>query len=187
MLAPRNIEGAVLALDLGTYCGWAIRRIDKSIDFGEQAFPRKPGEAEGLRLYRFFNFLRRKVRDEQVGFISFEDVLFQSTQAQTRLWSGWMTSVLLVSQIEKIGCKGFATNVVKLTASNYGNAGKKRMTAAARSLYDVKLYDGDDNVADALCTLYTAEQWIIGRLKIPEKKPKRRPSKKTKNPQPELL
>lgn len=188
MLAPRNIKGAVLALDLGTYCGWAVRREDNSIDSGEQTFTREANESEGKRIYRFFNWLRRKVREERVGFIAYENVLFQSTQAQTRLWSGWMTCVLLVAEFERTGCKGFGTNVVKLTASNYGAAGKQRMVAAANRLYDLNLNrEHDENEADAFCTLYTAEQWIVGRLKEPEKKRKRRPSKRKKSAQSEMF
>lgn len=188
MLAPRNIEGALLALDLGTYCGWAVRRTDNSIVSGEQSFPRQANESEGKRLYRFFNWMRRKVREEQVGFIAYENVQFQSTQAQTRLWSGWLTCVLLVSEFERAGCKGFGTGVVKLTASNYGHAGKQRMVEAANRLYDLNLnHEFNENEADALCTLYTAEQWIVGRLREPEKKSKSRPSKKKKSPQSEMF
>lgn len=187
MLASRNVEGAVLALDLGTYCGWAVRRIDQSIDYGEQPFQRKSGEPEGKRLYRFMQWLRLKVKQEQVGLIAFEDVLFQSSQAQTRLWSGWLTCTLLAAEYANIGAKGFPTNVVKQTASGHGGAGKPRMMASAKSLYAIERMI-DDNEADALCTLHTCEMWLAGRLHLPSKRSKGAPKKrKAKQKQDELF
>jgi len=139
------------------------------------------GDTEGKRLWRFIMWLRSEVKQRNVGFLTYEDVRFQSTQAQTRLWSGWLTCVLLVGEFEKIPVKGFATNTVKLTAS-----GKKRMQYAAKSLFNTKILP-EENEADALCTLYTAELWADGKLLVDVPKKSRRQTSKKKDPQGVLL
>ena len=176
-METQNTDGAVLALDLGTYCGWARRDVDGSVQYGEQPFKKQAYDSEGKRIWRFMQWLRLQISTNNVQFLAFEDVQFQSTQAQTRLWSGWLTVTLLTAEYARIPCKGFPVGTVKLTASGNGHAGKKRMQYAAMSIYNLDTLPGEDE-ADALCVLRTAELWRSGKLVMAEKKKKPRKSKK---------
>lgn len=154
---------------------------------GEVQFGRKPDEREGVRLHRFYNWLRGMVRAHKAAWIVFEDVKFQSTQAQTRLWSGWLAMALLVAEQERVQIRGFGTNVVKMVASGKGNAGKERMRHTARDRWQLD-YLPTDNEADALCCLYTFTQWANGKFAPVEKdKTRARAKRKQKDPQTQLF
>jgi Holliday junction resolvasome RuvABC endonuclease subunit len=174
-----RITGAVLALDLGTHCGFALRKESRVVKSGENTFDKKKDDDDGERLFRYLQWLRYEVRSNNVKLITYEEVNFVSSQLQHRLWCGWMTSTLLVAKIEKVAVRGFATNVVKLAASGHGAAGKPRMMAAAKSHFGLGVLP-EENEADALCVLYTTERWNEGSLVIPEKKKKPRKSKAKK-------
>lgn len=179
-------SGAVLALDLGTYLGWAMRLPDGTLKSGETAFTKQTHDREGTRLWRFMQWLLGEIRNKGVDWVFFENVEFQSTQKQTRLWSGWLTCVLLAAEFEKIGVRGFGVSTIKLTASGQGNAGKARMQAASKSLFGLDRLPRE-NEADALCTLFTGELWLKGKLALSEKqKPKLR-SRKSRSAQSNLL
>lgn len=55
--APLDTAGTILALDLGTSTGWALRRTDSVIASGTASF--KPGryEGAGMRFLRFAQWL----------------------------------------------------------------------------------------------------------------------------------
>lgn len=138
-----------LAIDIGTNTGFSVSKAgDPIFSFSGTwllAEPKELQEAKKLGLER-----RRDIRfvklhslicdtlDEfNIERIVFEDVLFQSSQAQTQLWSRltgalWAASLTAPCEIE---VQAVPVNTLKLFATGYGGADKSMMAEALKKKY----------------------------------------------------
>ena len=71
-----NMKTTILALDLGTQTGWALRSQDNSIHSGSQSFKSQRFEGGGMRFLRFKRWLTEiKGASVQIDAVYFEETL----------------------------------------------------------------------------------------------------------------
>lgn len=173
----------ILAIDLGTTTGWAIRDAGGTIRAGSVrlasekqlvAQRKARGDRRGdMRIRALWEFLEDM--DETVGFdsIVFEDVQFMRSTAQGQLWPSFRTVVWLYAYQNDKLVECLATGKLKLFATGCGSATKETMSAAWARCHPetVRFFDGalhlvdndailDDNAVDALHLLYWAEKTL---------------------------
>lgn len=149
--------GAILALDLGTRTGWAVRMRDGAIASGSESF--KPGRFEGggMRFVRFHRFLDDLA--EAVGgidLIHFEEVRRHLGTDAAHVYGGLMGVLTAWAEVRDVPYQGVAVQDIKKHATGKGNADKAAVIAAMR---ERGYAPEDDNHADALALLH----WAIDR------------------------
>lgn len=141
---------AVLALDLGTKTGWAIRHVDDRIASGVTVFEARGGI--GFRFLRFRAWLT-EIKNAGGGLkaVYYERVDFSTTTEQSRTIFGFEATLTAWCEHHGIPYRGVAVSTLKKFATGSGRAKKPDMIAAAQALgHDVK----SDDEADALMILY---------------------------------
>ena len=152
--APR---AAILALDLGTTTGWAVRLPDGSITHGVIRFQPQRFEGGGMRYLRFRRWLDeiRETSGAQaalsgLGSIYFEEVRRHLGVDAAHAYGGFLATLTSWCEHHAIPYQGVPVGTIKRYATGKGNAGKAEMIAAARSQGHAVT---DDNEADALALL----------------------------------
>lgn len=173
----------ILAIDLGTTTGWAIREGNGRLAAGsielanerQLALQRKlRGDRRGdRRIFSLWEFLEDM--DESVGFdaMVFEDVQFVRSTAQAHLWASFRTTIWLYAHLHERLVECLATGKLKIFATGAGSATKEMMAAwlAKTQPETVRFYDGalrlidndkilDDNAVDATHLLLWAEKTL---------------------------
>lgn len=153
------MTGAVLALDLGTKLGWAIRHADARIESGARDFSPERHEGDGLRFLRFRAWLhdtkrRLEAAGEQIGLIRYERVDFirPGQVYAAHVWGGNWATVTTWAEHHGIACEGVPVGTIKRAVTGKGNAKKPAIMAAIRAMgFDPRTTDE----ADALAVLHT--------------------------------
>ncbi|MCG6560599.1 hypothetical protein MB818_20515 [Ruegeria sp. 1NDH52C] len=144
----------ILALDLGTTTGWALRGYDGLITTGTASF--KPGRyyGGGMRYLRFTNWLTELDRlSGPIAAIWFEEVRRHAGTDASHIYGGLMASLTSWGELRGIPYEGVPVGTIKRHATGHGNANKQAMIAAARA----RGYSpADDNEADAIAILHWA-------------------------------
>lgn len=156
----------ILALDLGTRCGWAY--LDGAHrESGVQVFDVKRGESPGMRYLRFNGWLATwdpasphgvKVR---LDLVIYEQTLARAAAsfAQSEIATGFATRAQEFCARHTIEHTAVWPSALKKWLTGKGNAKKEDMLRAAR----LKLNLGgivDDNEVDAIALLaYAQEMW----------------------------
>lgn len=144
-------DTAVLALDLGTTTGWALRGADGRIVSGSQSF--KPGRFEGggMRYLRFRRWLTEtKAAADGLAEVHFEEVRRHAGVDAAHAYGGFLATLTAWCEHHGIPYSGVPVGVIKKHATGRGNADKAAMLDAVRALgHDPQ----DDNEADALALL----------------------------------
>lgn len=147
-------DRAVLALDLGTTTGWAVRDTSGMITSGNASF--KPGRFEGggMRYLRFTRWLDEIARlVGAIGLINYEEVRRHVGTDAAHVYGGLMGTMQAWCELRGIPYRGVPVGTIKRHATGKGNAGKPEMIAAAEARgFTV----ADDNQADALALLFWA-------------------------------
>lgn len=149
------LSGTILALDLGTTTGWALRSSDGLITSGTASF--KPGRYDGggMRYLRFTNWLAELERlSGPVAAIWFEEVRRHAGTDAAHVFGGLMASLTSWAEIRGIPYQGVPVGTIKKHATGKGNAPKQAMIDAARAR---GFSPADDNEADAIAILH----WVI--------------------------
>ena len=144
----------ILALDLGTTTGWAIRGFDGLITSGTASF--KPGRYDGggMRYLRFTNWLTELDRlSGPIATIWFEEVRRHAGTDAAHVYGGLMASLTSWGELRGIPYAGVPVGTIKHHATRKGNANKDAMIAAARAR---GFSPADDNEADAIAILHWA-------------------------------
>ena len=154
MTQPENTPRCVLALDLGTTTGWAIRGHDGLITTGTASF--KPGRYDGggMRYLRFTNWLTELDRlSGPISAILFEEVRRHAGTDAAHVYGGLMASLTSWGELRRVPYEGVPVGTIKRHATGHGNAPKQAMIVAARA----RGYSpADDNEADAIAILHWA-------------------------------
>lgn len=162
----------VLALDLGTHTGWAVRSSwphlcgHSVIESGVQDFSKKRGESNGMLFYHF----NRWLRDMQCGELSctgFNLVVWEQAHhrggAATSMALGLSTRVEEFCAINGIEHASVHSATLKKFATDDGRASKELMIAHYHAIYgDPARKVTDDNECDALWLLQYAIKEILG-------------------------
>lgn len=148
----------VLALDLATATGWALRDARGQLTSGVQSFALRSGESSGLRLLRFRRWLREVLELGEVRLVAYEQpVIHRKRRQLNRSVAHNLEGVLLPELEGQVDYVSPTPAEVKKHATGRGNASKEQMVEAARKRWQRDVQD--DNEADALCVLaWTLEE-----------------------------
>ncbi len=144
----------ILALDLGTTTGWALRGFDGLVTTGTASFKPSRYDGGGVRYLRFTNWLTELDRlSGPVGTIWFEEVRRHAGTDAAHVYGGLMASLTSWAELRGIPYEGVPVGTIKRHATGKGNANKAAMIAAANAR---GFSPADDNEADAIAILHWA-------------------------------
>ena len=149
----------ILALDLGTVTGWALRH-NYVITSGTQSFKPQRYEGGGMRYLRFARWLDEiLVSVGSIDALYFEEVRRHVGTDAAHVYGGLLAHLTAWCEAQGIPYQGVPVGTIKKHATGKGNADKAAMLTAMRA----KGYaPTDDNEADALALLHwTIEQRVI--------------------------
>ena len=147
----------LLALDLGTITGWALRDSDGSITSGAESFRPQRFEGGGMRFLRFKRWLTElKAVADGIDALHFEEVRRHASTDAAHAYGGFLATLTAWCEHHQIPYQGVPVGTIKKHATGKGNASKGEMIAAMSALGHAPV---DDNEADALALLH----WAIGQ------------------------
>ena len=152
----------ILALDLGTTTGWALRGSDGHITSGSESFRPQRFEGGGMRYLRFKRWLTEiKQSCDEIDCLHFEEVRRHVSTDAAHAYGGFLATLAAWCEHHQIPYQGVPVGTIKKHATGKGNAGKEDVIAAIRARGHAPV---DDNEADALALLHWAvEQHALER------------------------
>jgi hypothetical protein len=154
VIVPASGTPVLLALDLGTSTGWAIRGHEGLITSGTVSL--RPGRFDGggMRYLRFTNWLAELDRlSGPIASIWFEEVRRHAATDAAHVYGGLMATLTAWAELRGVPYEGVPVGTIKRHATGKGNAPKQAMIAAARAR---GFSPADDNEADAIALLLWA-------------------------------
>ena len=159
-----NDESVVLALDLGTTMGYALRADDR-IYSGTWLFQPRKSEGKGMRFLRFAKELERLHEEYDIDDVFYEEVMshtrrddkgFHFATKAAQIYGGFVAVLTGWCEVKGIGYTGVGVSTIKKYATGKGNAKKDVMIAMAKA----RGWDPDtSDEADALWLL----DWAVNR------------------------
>ncbi len=144
----------ILALDLGTTTGWAIRGFDGLITSGTASFKPNRYDGGGMRYLRFTNWLTEIDRlSGPIEAIYFEEVRRHIGTDAAHVFGGLLAVLSSWGELRGVPYQGVPVGTIKKFLTGRGNAPKQSMIDAAR---DRGFNPADDNEADAIAILLWA-------------------------------
>ena len=147
----------ILALDLGTHTGWALRARDGMITSGTISF--RPGrfEGAGMTFLRFRGWLE-EIADlaHDLDTVVFEEVRRHAGTTAAHIYGGFLAHLTAWCEHQRVPSRGVPVGTIKRHATGKGNAGKDAVIAAMKAKGH---QPADDNEADALAILH----WALAR------------------------
>ena len=150
----------ILALDLGTTTGWALRGSDGTITSGTTGFRPQRFEGGGMRFLRFKRWLA-ELKDMTGGIhaLYFEEVRRHVSTDAAHAYGGFLATLTAWCEHHQIPYQGVPVGTIKKHATGKGNASKDNVLSAMRALGHAP---ADDNEADALALL----RWAIASQEV---------------------
>lgn len=150
------MTATILALDLGTTSGWALRDRTGRITSGSQSFKPQRFEGGGMRFLRFKRWLTElKAHAEGIDALVFEEVRRHVSTDAAHAYGGFLATLTAWCEHHGIPYQGVPVGTIKKHVTGKGNASKDEMMAAVRARGYLPT---DDNEADALALLHWAIQ-----------------------------
>jgi hypothetical protein len=147
--------GAILALDLGTTTGWAMRLATNQIVHGSISFRPSRFDGGGMRFVRFAGWLDTTAADA-AGFsaVYFEEVRRHLGVDAAHVYGGFLATLTAWCEHKGVAYQGVPVGTIKRHATTKSNAGKEAVIAAVSARgFNPK----DDNEADAIALLL----WVL--------------------------
>lgn len=140
----------ILALDLGTKTGWAVRSPDGTM-LAAGTWDLKEGRFEGggMRFVRFVSNLKKVRASFAYDMIAFEEVRRHMGVDAAHLYGGFLAQLKVYCGEVDLPYTGIPVGTIKKFATGKGNADKEKMIAAAKAKWPA-IVTTDDNTADAL-------------------------------------
>ena len=154
LTAAGSLNRCILALDLGTSTGRALRAPDGLLTSGTASF--RPGRYDGggMRYLRFTNWLTEIDRlSGPLAAIWFEEVRRHAGTDAAHVYGGLMATLTAWAELRGVPFAGVPVGTIKRHATGKGNAPKEAMIASARAR---GFSPADDNEADAIALLLWA-------------------------------
>jgi crossover junction endodeoxyribonuclease RuvC len=149
-----SAQGPILALDLGTVTGWALRSSDAAIVSGTVSFRPSRYDGGGIRYLRFRGWLDQLATDVGgLGAIHFEEVRRHAGTDAAHIYGGLLATLTTWCEERSIPYQGVPVGTIKRHVTGKGNADKAAVIAAVRAR---GFSPADDNEADALAILLWA-------------------------------
>ena len=144
----------ILALDLGTTTGWALRGSDGHITSGSESFRPQRFEGGGMRFLRFKRWLTEiKKSCDGIDCLHFEEVRRHVSTDAAHAYGGFLATLTAWCEHHQIPYQGVPVGTIKKHATGKGNAGKDEVIVSVRARGHTP---SDDNEADALALLHWA-------------------------------
>jgi hypothetical protein len=144
----------VLALDLGTTTGWALRGHDGQIVSGTASFRPSRYDGGGMRYLRFTNWLTEiNQLSGPIAAIWYEEVRAHAGTDAAHVFGGFLATLTAWGELRGVPYQGVPVGTIKRHVTGHGNAPKQAMIAAARAR---GFSPADDNEADAIAILLWA-------------------------------
>lgn len=141
----------VLAIDLATKTGWAIKHRDGSITSGMYDSGTKKGAHDGQRFLNFRSFFSSLIQDQQIHHVVYEDIRRHVSTQSAHVHGGLKAVMLMICAGSNIETSCFGVKTIKKHWTGNGNSDKDAMLLEAnRRGFNV----ADDNEADALAILH---------------------------------
>jgi hypothetical protein len=145
---------SLLALDLGSTLGWAVRLPDGTVTSGTATF--RPGRFEGggmgwLRFRRWLDSMASGAGP--LDSIVFEEVRRHAGTTAAHVYGGFLAHLTAWCEGVGVPYQGVPVGTIKRFATGKGNAGKGAVIAAMQAR---GFAPADDNEADALALLLWA-------------------------------
>ncbi len=172
---------SILALDLGTKCGFALLRADGRIESGQVKLAPKAGEGPGMRYVRFRKWLVEvKAANPDLAEIHYEQVMGHSAFAviAAHVFGGLVGTLQAFGEHHQIPYKGTGVSTIKKLFAGHGKASKGDVIRQCELL---GFRPASDNEADAIALLHVA----TGRCPVLTMSGAT-PKKRTPKPQPEV-
>jgi Holliday junction resolvasome RuvABC endonuclease subunit len=149
-----SCKATILALDLGTNTGWAVRPHAGPITSGTVSFRPSRYDGGGMRYLRFHGWLDQLVTDvDGLSAVHFEEVRRHAGTDAAHVYGGLLATLTAWCEQRSIAYQGVPVGTIKRFATGKGNADKAAMLAAMRAR---GFSPTDDNEADALAILLWA-------------------------------
>ena len=146
----------ILALDLGTTSGWALRDRTGRITSGSQSFKPQRFEGGGMRYLRFGRWISEiQTSVSELQFLYFEEVRRHASTDAAHAYGGFLATLTAWCEHHGVPYQGVPVGTIKKHVTGKGNASKDEMMAAMRARGYLPT---DDNEADALALLHWAIQ-----------------------------
>ncbi|WP_424931914.1 crossover junction endodeoxyribonuclease RuvC [Amaricoccus macauensis] len=150
----RRATGSILALDLGTTTGWALRGADGLITSGTVSFKPSRFAGGGMRYVRFRGWLEQLAADAgPIDAIHFEEVRRHVGTDAAHVFGGLLATLTAWAETAGLPYQGVPVGTWKRSVTGRGNANKAAVIDAVRSR---GFHPADDNEADALAILHWA-------------------------------
>jgi Holliday junction resolvasome RuvABC endonuclease subunit len=143
----------VLALDLGTKLGFALRQRDGTVTHGTESFAPRKSWSPGQRWQRFRTFLHETVTRHNVQAIAYEDVKRHAGTDAAHAYGAFLALTELVADSHRLVLMPVGVGTIKKLWTGKGNADKAAMVAQAKAR---GFRPETDNDADALAILHWA-------------------------------
>jgi Holliday junction resolvasome RuvABC endonuclease subunit len=143
----------ILALDLGTHCGWAVSTPCSVVESGVQMFDLRRGESPGMRFIRFNKWLSEMLINVFPDMVVYE-TMFACRGPALEVLLGMYTRIQEQCAMKSIPYAGMNAMTLKKRAAGSGKASKDMMMKAASEFIGHLILD--DNEADAIMLLKIA-------------------------------
>ena len=146
--------GTILALDLATTTGWALRPADGRIVSGTVSFRPSRYDGGGIRYLRFRGWLDSLLENSaDIGVVHYEEIRRHVSTDSAHVYGGLLATLTSWCEQRSIAYQGVPVGTIKRFIAGKGNADKAAVIAAIR---DRGFNPTDDNEADALAILLWA-------------------------------
>ena len=147
-------RSVVLALDLATNTGWALRSANGQIVSGTISFRPSRYDGGGIRYLRFRSWLDNIAADVGgIGVIHHEEVRRHVSTDAAHVHGGLLATLTSWCEQHSIPYQGVPVGTIKRHLTGKGNADKQAVIAAIR---ERGFSPADDNEADAIAILLWA-------------------------------
>ena len=151
MASPKT--GALLALDLGTTTGWALR-LGSETHSGTVSFRPSRYDGGGMRYVRFRNWLDQLGAERALPqAVYFEEVRRHVGTDAAHVFGGLLATLTAWCEERGLAYQGVPVGTIKRHVTGKGNVDKQAVIAAVR---DRGFSPADDNEADAIAILLWA-------------------------------
>lgn len=143
----------ILAIDIGTQCGWARSSRAGTIASGSEKFATGRMEKPGHRWLKFRAFLNEQRAVGEIHAVYFEDVKNHAGILAAHVYGGFLACLEMWCAANNVPLRPVGVGQVKKHWTGKGNADKLQMVETARAK---GFRPKDNNEADALAILSLA-------------------------------
>jgi len=150
---PGSLAGSILALDLGSSMGWALR-LGCETHSGTVSFRPSRYDGGGMRYLRFRHWLDQLAAQRTLPeAVYFEEVRRHVATDAAHIYGGFLACLTAWCEERGVAYQGVPVGTIKRHVTAKGNADKQAVIAAVRAR---GFKPADDNEADAIAILLWA-------------------------------